>query len=409
MSEFSFGRRIAAGAVMLGALGFAACKSDSTDETSAVPVQTITVIGTADPESALLSDIYARSLENNGFRVARRAPVADLSAAYAALNAGGADLFITKTNDLLTFLAANEPAAASTSTTEVATTTTMVETTTTRVGPMPVADTTDPTDPTDTTTDDSSDDTTGDTTDPDASTTSVLAESTTTTIPTAGQASAISLNLQANQIGEILPDTLQVGAPSNAEDKPVIACKAEVTTGLTLLSDLATVSDTLRIAGTEEFETAEPFGLPGFEETYGAEFAQFVPVEAADVANAFAPVPEVDDTTSTTTTVVTDVSTETTVAEPIETDADCGAFASSLDPTITGAMVVLDDNKNWVTNNGVLPLFIAADSAGASQIIDQVSAALQTAVLRDMVTQVEGGADPSSIAGQWLEFAGLGG
>lgn len=391
MFSFSFGRRIGASFVVLAALAFAACKSDS--GTTVGPVaQTITIVGTDSAESQVLSDIYTRALEGGGFRVARRAAVADLASGFAALDSGAADLFVSKTGELLTYLAANEPAAASTSTTQVATTTTVPETTTTVI--------------TTTTTKKATSDTS------DGSSTTALEDSTTTTVSTAGQASAISLNLQSNLIGEILPDNLQIGAPSNAEDKPVIACKTAVSSGISLLSDLAKVSAGLRIAGTADFETGDPFGLVGFEKTYGAKFKEFVPVAADKIADAF--VPAVDTTTTTTAppaSASTDASTTTTVAEPVATDADCGAFASGLDPTITaGDMVVMDDDKNWVENNGVIPVLTAtAYTPGASPIIDKVSQALSTGDLREMIRQVNAGTPASSVAGQWLQLVGLSG
>ena len=243
-----------------------------------------------------------------------------------------------------------------------------------------------------------------------SSTTVALEESTTTTISTAGTASAVSLNLQTNLIGEILAEGLVTGAPSNAEDKPVIACKTAVSTGISLLSDLARVSADLRIAATADFETGDPFGLVGFADTYGGEFGEFVPVAADKIADAFAPVPEVDETTSTTAAASTDVSTETTIAEPVETDADCGAFATSLDPTITAEVVVMDDDKNWIQNNGVIPLLnIAGATPGVLNAVDQVSQALTTADLREMIRQVNDGASATTVAGRWIQLVGLGG
>ncbi len=401
MFKVSFGGRIGACCVVLATLGAAACSSDSTT-IEIPPAQTVTIIGTGSTESKILSDIYANALRAGGFRVARRGAVADLSGGYAALKSGAADLFVTHTGELLTFLAATEPAAVSTSTTAVATTTT-----------IPVVATTTPSETTTTTTQDSTDDTTDDTAGGSSSTTSVD-ESTTTTVSTAGVASAVSLNLQSNLIGEILPENLQLGAPSNAEDKPVIACKVSVSTGVSLLSDLARVSADLRIAAPADFETAEPFGLVGFAATYDGEFGQFVAVPQGEVAEAFAPAPPAEDTASTTTSETTsgstDASTETTVAEEVETDADCGAFASSLDPTITNEMVVMDDDKNWVENNGVIPVLTAtAYTAGVSQIVDQVSQALTTGDLREMIRLVDSGSDANTVAGQWLQLTGLSG
>lgn len=415
MFNTSFGR-IGACGLVIAALGIAACKSDS-ESTQEPLAQTVTIIGLDTTESRILVDVYSRALQGAGFRVARRAEAPDLAGEYAALKSGAADLMVSHTGELLSYLAATEPAAANTSTTGVPTTTiletttTELETTTTEAtDATPAESTGTSTDNSDAiSTDDSTDDSADDS---DGSTTIPLEESTTTTISTAGQASAISLNLQAIQIGEILPDTLQQGASSNAEDKPVIVCNTQSSTGLTLLSDLATVSDTLRIAGAESFKEGEPFGLPGFEHTYEATFKDFVEVAPDKIADAFAPVIE-EDTTSTTTaesTADTAESTTTTVAAPIETDADCGAFQSSLDGAITTDMVVMDDDKDWIVTNGVIPILTAtAYTPGVQQIIDQVSQALSTPDLREMIRQVDSGVLPGTIAGQFLTAAGIAG
>ncbi|MEO7399006.1 MAG: glycine betaine ABC transporter substrate-binding protein, partial [Ilumatobacteraceae bacterium] len=368
----------------------------------------VTVVGTGSAESMLLSDIYARALEGSGFRVARRAAVADLAAGYAALTSGAADLFVTRTGDLLAYVAENEPAAASTSTTEVATTTTTTPDSSNPVTSTTTEATTTETSTTEATTTEAT--TTGTGATGDATSTTALEESTTTTISTAGQAAAISLNLQSNLIGEILPATLQIGATSSAEDKPVIACRTDVSTGISLLTDLAVAAPGLRIAGTEDFRSGDPFGLVGFEKTYGAEFAEFVPVPVEEIAAAFIPPAAADDTTSTSSTTAgsSDQSTTTTVAAPVETDADCGAFLSSLDPMITAEMVVIDDNLNWVGNNGVLPLMtVTGYTPGVAQVVDQVSQALTTPDLREMIRQVADGAAPSTVAGRWLQLTGI--
>lgn len=363
-------RRFGACVAVFATLGLGACGQSDGKPVGEPTAQTVTVVGLPSAQSKVLTDIYARALENKGFRVARRAAVADLAAGYAALQSGAADLFITHTGELLTFLAANEPAAASTSTTTVATTTTVVPTTTTIA----------------------------------------LADSTTTTVSTAGQASAVSLNLQSNLIGEILPAALQIGAVSNAEDKPVIACNAATATGISLLSELAQRSASLRIAGTAEFRTGDPFGLVGFERTYGATFGEFVPVAATEIGNAFAPAPTVVADSSTTTSSGATPATQTTAATATVTAADCGAFASNLDTAISSEMVVFDDDKNWVGNNGVIPLLTATGySPGVAQVVDQVSQALRTADLREGIRQVDAGGSAATFAGQWLQAAGVGG
>jgi osmoprotectant transport system substrate-binding protein len=370
MTNSSFRRRLSASAVILSALGMAACKSDS-NGSEAIATQTVTVVGLDNTESRVLTEIYAQGLENSGFRVARRNPVADLPAAYSALKDGAADLFVTHTNDLLTHLVEAEPAAAASTSTTAAPTTTA------------------------------------------ASTTTVLAAtSTTSPVPQVGEAASVSINLQTNQIGEILPDSLQIGAASNAENKNVIACNGVVSSSMLLqnLSQVAKFASTLRIAGTADFETGDPFGLPGFERTYGGTFKEFVAVEAGKVGDAISP-PEPDTTESTTTTVATsEAVTTTTAPAPPDIDAECGAF-NSLDVTIPDTAVVMDDDKTWIATNGVIPLLTTTGyTPGVSQIIDQISQTLHTNDLRTMITQVDvNKVDPNVVASNFLSQAGIGG
>ena len=316
-----------------------------------------------------------------------RAPVADLAAGYAALESGAADLFITHTGELLTFLAEHESAAAASTSTTEATTTTEAATTTTVTAS-----------------------TTG-----DATVTPPTGEVTTTTISSEGQAAAISISLQSNQIGEILPETLQIGAPSNAENKNVIVCNGTIASTLIInnLTDLARFSPDMSIAGPAAFETGDPFGLPGFQNKFGSTFKEFVPVEDTKIGDAITPpttVPESTTTGDSTTTTAVDAETTTTVAAPLDLDAECGAF-NSLDVTIPSDAKVLDDDQNWISANGVIPLMTAKTyTPGVSQVIDQVSQALRTSDLRAMMQQViVDGTAPNIAASNFLGQVGIGG
>jgi len=283
MTNNSYVRRGGACIVGVLLLGLAACKSTATSSNATVVAQTVTVVGLNTDESLLLSDIYSAALQKSGFRVARRDPVADLAAGYAALNSGAADLFVTSTGQLLAYLAANVAAAASTSTTASPTTTaiaTPVGSTTTQAASILPTTTQAPSILATTTTRaaTTAGSTAGST---DATATTLDHSSTTTTISIAGHASAVSINLQTNQIGEILPSNLQIGAAANAEDKPVIVCSAAFANAgnLSTLTDLARVADGLQIAGTADFETGNPFGQPGLKAAYGTTFKAFVKVD----------------------------------------------------------------------------------------------------------------------------------
>ncbi len=352
MKSSSYLKRATGCIVLLTSLGLAACTSNSSSSTANTTVaQTVVVVSQADTPSRILTEVYALALQNSGLRVARRDPVPDFKAGLAALNTGAADFFVTDTGTLLTYMAANEPAASSTSstaiptTTELATTTTDAGTTTTEAATTTTAAPIGPT-------------TSGAV---DATSTTGIDSSTTTTVPTAGQAEAVSVNLQTKQIGEILPSTLQVGAAANAESKDVIACTGgAATTGqLSTLSDVAQVASGLRLAATADFATGNPFGADGFKKVYGQSFKQIVTVAADKVASTMT-----------------------------SGGAECGAF-NSLDTNITTEMVVMGDDKGWIPSHGFIPLVnTTAYTPSVSQVTDQVSQSLSTTSLRNMIHEV---------------------
>ena len=92
---------------------------------------------------------------------------------------------------------------------------------------------------------------------------------------------ATNVDEQITELGEVLPDGLEVLPPSTAEDKDVIVCTKEVADkySLTNLSELGAVAPDITIGGPPEFETRAPFGLVGFKDIYGAEFGDFVPLD----------------------------------------------------------------------------------------------------------------------------------
>jgi len=96
--------------VLASAVVFGACGSDdsSSDASVAVVDATINVIATEQPESRLLAEIYAQGLENAGFRIGRKDPVADRAAAYQRLIDDSAQFTPEFTSSLLSFLAADQ-------------------------------------------------------------------------------------------------------------------------------------------------------------------------------------------------------------------------------------------------------------------------------------------------------------
>ncbi len=195
---------------------------------------------------------------------------------------------------------------------------------------------------------------------------------------------ATNVDEQVAALGEALPDGLEVLTPSTAEDKDVIVCSGDVAEqyGLATLSDLAEVSGEITIGAPPEFENRAPFGLVGFEEIYGATFAEFVPLDIGAMADA------------------------------IKGGAiDCGNMFSTMSAITTEGFVALEDDKGVVPNEAVLALIrseVASDEVVA--ILDAVSAALDTEGLKAMMVRVEVGAeDPAVVAADFLAENGLAG
>jgi osmoprotectant transport system substrate-binding protein len=91
-----------------GALVLAACGSDAeSSDGGVVATPAINVGRTTDPVSQLMAEIYGQGLENAGYRIGRKDPVADQAAALAGLEAGTLQFVPQFTNSLLTHLAAN--------------------------------------------------------------------------------------------------------------------------------------------------------------------------------------------------------------------------------------------------------------------------------------------------------------
>jgi len=96
--------------VLASAVVFGACGDDDGSSEAIVPVvgATINVVATEQPESRLLAEIYAQGLENAGFRIGRKDPVADRAAAYQKLVDDSAQFTPEFTSSLLSFLSAEQ-------------------------------------------------------------------------------------------------------------------------------------------------------------------------------------------------------------------------------------------------------------------------------------------------------------
>ena len=194
---------------------------------------------------------------------------------------------------------------------------------------------------------------------------------------------ATNVDEQVAALDAALPDNLTVLTPSTAEDKDVIVCNQDTIDEYDIsdLSGLAEVSADITLGGPPEFAERSPFGIPGLEQFYGAQFAEFVPLEIGpplvDALNAGA--------------------------------IDCANLFST-DAAITeNEFVTLEDDMNIVPAEAVLPLINAElATPEVTAVLDEVSAALDTDVLTELNFEVQAeGLAESEVAARWLEDNGF--
>lgn len=195
------------------------------------------------------------------------------------------------------------------------------------------------------------------------------------------QPEAVTVDEQIPALVEALPEGLEVLTPSSAEDKDTIVCTQDVVDefSLTDLSSLFEVSADITIGAPAEFEERTPFGIAGFAEIYGAEFAEFVPLPPGDIPAA------------------------------LESGAiDCGNIFST-DPAIsTPSFVPLEDDQNIGASQAIVPLVRSeVVTPELTAALDEVNAALDTETLTDLVSQVVNDAEGADVvADEWLATLG---
>ncbi len=383
------------GPVALAALAMTACSDDKTATTTTLqlpPRIAITSIK-GDPESALLAAIYARVLEDGGFRVARKDPVEmDRSQYYQAILDGTFQLIPDYSNDLLQFVYGLPDASPLPSTSlpaGPATTQAPILVTTTTLTPTTVAETTVP----------------GQTTVPSATTTSAttttvapsgfkaatattiaattettaVVDTTTTVAPKPGNGHSIVEQVLALNAG--LPSLLVVNNGSLAQNKQVVACTADAMaansgTQLISLTDLASIAPNVVLGGSSAFMADELTGLPAFEKYYGGQFKDTATIEDADLAAAIT-----------------------------AGDADCFAM-NSLNPLITTErMTILEDDQLMVPTNAALALMASTVATPeAIGTIDAIATKLTTERLNQMLNEIiTNGSDPAVVANAFVD------
>jgi len=396
------------GPAALAALAFTACSSDDSTPASTLPLPPRIAVTSVkgDPKSQLLAAIYARVLEDGGFRVARKDPVdMDRAQYYQAIQDGTFQLIPDYSDDLLQFVYSLPDASPLPSTSlpaGPASTLAPVIVTTTTIPSATVSETTVPatTGAGETTTSASGATTTSGaattttaagggfrksavTTTTAVATTSVattqVGDTTTTDVPKPGNGHSIVEQVLALNAG--LPSTLIVNNGSLAENKQVVACSpaamtANSGTQLISLTDLASIAPNVVLGGSAAFMDDPIRGLPAFELYYGGEFKDTATIEDADLAAAIT-----DD------------------------NADCFVM-NSLNPLITSQrMTILTDDQLMVPTNAALALMSStAATPEAIGTIDAIATALTSVRLNQMLNEiVANGGDPVVVGNAFVD------
>lgn len=170
-------------------------------------------------------------------------------------------------------------------------------------------------------------------------------------------------------------------SPANSTNVFVVTPDTADANSLTDMSSLAPVAGDLTLGGPADCPKAD-FCLPGLEETYGIEFAEFRPL---------------------------DFGGPKTVAAIDSEAVDVGVLFS-LDPTIQDkGYVVLTDDKNLQANGNFVPVVreeVASEELGA--LLDSVTTTLTDENMREMVGQIlNDKRDVEDVASEYLTNAGI--
>jgi osmoprotectant transport system substrate-binding protein len=181
---------------------------------------------------------------------------------------------------------------------------------------------------------------------------------------------------------KVLPSGLRVLTPAAATDQDTYTTTKAFSTqyGVTSLADLSKVTKKLTIAANSEFAT-RPYGPTGLKSTYGADIT-VVPVE--------------------------DGGGPLTVKALTDGKADFADLYSASPSIATNQFVVLDDPKNLILPQNVVPVVSTKVNSTGVDAINKVSAQLTADELRKLNAQsVNEQMKSADIAKAWLSSKGL--
>jgi osmoprotectant transport system substrate-binding protein len=168
-------------------------------------------------------------------------------------------------------------------------------------------------------------------------------------------------------------------APAQSRNGLVVTTETATDHALRTVSDLRSVASVMTLGGPPECPERE-LCLLGFSQTYGLEFASFLPLDAGGPITA---------------------------AAVQQGTVDVGVLFTSDGSLAEHGLVLLRDDRRLQPAENVTPL-IRVDAVdrfgtGMTDAIDAVSAELTTADLQALNALVSGGVTPSEAAAGWLE------
>ena len=182
---------------------------------------------------------------------------------------------------------------------------------------------------------------------------------------------------------EQLPDGLTMLAPSEAQDKNALALTQETADelGASAVSDLEGEAGSLVLGGPPECPQ-RPLCLPGYEDTYGLDFASFTPLDAGGPL---------------------------TTAALNDGDIDIGLVFSTQGAIAANNWVVLEDDEGLQPAENITPAVREEVLNGEiEELLDGVSAVLTTEKLIDLNRRVDiDGEAPEDAALSFLEEEGV--
>ncbi len=183
-------------------------------------------------------------------------------------------------------------------------------------------------------------------------------------------------------LAKVLPSGLRVLNAAAATDQDTYTTTKALADqyGLKSLADLSKVTKPLTVAANSEFAT-RPYGPPGLKSVYGATVT-LVPVE--------------------------DGGGPLTVKALTDGKADLADLYSASPAIATNNFVVLEDPKNLILPQNVVPVVSSKVDKAAEDLINKVSAALSADDLRKLNAQsVTDQKKSADIAKAWLTSKGL--